>query len=339
MGVRHILSIDGGGVRGIVAAVLLDVLDGERRALGATRPLSDCFDLIAGTSTGAIIAAGLAAPNARGDGPLRTPAALRDLYRTRAPQIFPMRILCRMPVFGRLRQFFGPLYKPETLERILVEELGGGDFLSLRRNLFISAYSINPREAAYFRGGPAYADTEIDDDFAHIKLVDALMGSTAAPTFFPPRQVENRRTGAAWTVIDGAIFLNDPALAAFAEATALFPGDEIHVVSIGSGRLVNPYPYAQSRGWGFLEWLSPVGPYRTPLLSAIADGQARAVHGELTQLLGARYHRFDYDLEAGYGSPHIDDGSRRNLRRLEQGAVKMAELMRPRLRELAGALG
>jgi len=84
MATRHILAIDGGGVRGIVAAVLLDALETERQALGATRPLSDCFDLIAGTSTGAIVAAGLAAPNAVSDGPRRSPSQLRDLYRTGA---------------------------------------------------------------------------------------------------------------------------------------------------------------------------------------------------------------------------------------------------------------
>ena len=139
-------------------------------------------------------------------------------------------------------------------------------------------------------------------------------------------------------MIDGGVFLNDPALAAYADAAALFPGDDILVYSFGTGRLVQPYPFSAARGWGFLEWLSPVGPFRTPLISAISDGQARAVHKQMKALVSERYRRFDYDLERGFGSPNFDDGSRRNLRRLEEGALKMAEELRPDLRRAAEIL-
>ncbi|MEL7485769.1 MAG: hypothetical protein AAGJ87_00985, partial [Pseudomonadota bacterium] len=76
----------------------------------------------------------------------------------------------------------------------------------------------------------------------------------------------------------------------------------------------------------------------TPLISAISDGQTRAVNAQMQKLLGDRYMRFDYDLDRGYGSQNLDDGSRRNLKRLEDGALKMAEEMRPRLRALAEKL-
>ena len=66
MGTRHILSIDGGGVRGLVAAIVLDALDGEFKAAGKTCSVSECFDLIAGTSSGAVIAAALAMPGRDG---------------------------------------------------------------------------------------------------------------------------------------------------------------------------------------------------------------------------------------------------------------------------------
>lgn len=339
MAIRRVLSIDGGGVRGMIAAVLLDALDGERRALGATRPLSDCFDLIAGTSSGALIAAGLAAPNAAGDGPRRTPAELRDLFRGRSREIFPFRMLCRIPILGRLRQFFGPLYDPSSLAAVLSDELGENQFVNLRRNLLVSAYSIDPRDAVFFRGGPDYADGTPADDFAHVSLVDAVLGSAAAPTYFPPHQIKNPKTGMVWTAVDGAIFINDPAIAAFAEAAVLFPEDDIQIVSVGAGRTVQAYPFSASRGWGFLEWLSPVGPYRTPLLSAMADGQVRAVHASMTKLIADRYQRFDYDLVPALGSTNIDDASRRNVKRLEQGALQMAEALRPRLRDLARAIG
>ena len=343
MTVRHILAIDGGGVRGIVAAVLLDALEAERQALGSTRPLSDCFDLIAGTSTGAILAAGLAAPNASGDGPRQSTAELRDLYRSGARLIFPSRFWCRLPVIGRLRQFFGPLYRPGPLIEVLEEALGEVDFCDLRRNLLISTYAIDPRGAAFFRGGPDYhaaaLPAEVTKPADGVSVVDAVTGSTAAPTYFPPHQITDKRTGETQTVIDGGVYLNDPALLALAEAVMLFPDDDIHVISIGTGRLIDPYPFSRARNWGFFEWLSPVGRFRTPLINAIADGQARAVNAQMNKLLGDRYHRFDYDLMRGYGSANLDDASPRNMKLLEQGAVKMAEEMRPQLREVARMLG
>ncbi|MEL7018981.1 MAG: patatin-like phospholipase family protein, partial [Pseudomonadota bacterium] len=128
MKTRFVLSIDGGGVRGLVAAVLLDVLEGEVRKAGYDGPISDCFDVIAGTSTGAIIAAGLAAPDrdaAQGAGskpstrtrPLLSPSRLRDLYRRDSRRIFPPRALPFIPVLGAIRQLFGPLYSPKPLAR------------------------------------------------------------------------------------------------------------------------------------------------------------------------------------------------------------------------------
>ena len=342
MKTRRVLAIDGGGVRGIVAAVLLDALEGERRALGAKTSLGDCFDVIAGTSTGAIIAAGLALPNDAGDGPRRNPSELRDLYRNRANRIFPTRFWCRLPVFGRLRQFFGPLYSPGPLVDVLSDELGDKDFCDLRRNLLISSYAIDPRGTAFFRGGPAYQDRPLPEGVTppsdRVQVIDAVVGSAAAPTYFPPHQVTDHTSGDVKTVIDGGVYLNDPALLALAEAVMLFPDDDIHVLSIGTGRLTDSYPFEKARRWGFFEWLSPIGRFRTPLISAISDGQTRAVNAQMKKLLGDRYVRFDYDLERGYGSPNLDDASRRNLRRLEDGALKMAEEMRPELRALAKKL-
>lgn len=347
MAVRRILAIDGGGVRGLVAAVLLDALDQERRRLGADRPICDCFDLIAGTSTGAIIAAGLTAPNDAGTGPRAGAGDLRTLYRTRAREIFPRGLWRMIPVFGRLRQFFGPLYRPEPLMGVLRDTLGDLTFADLRGNLLISSYAIDPRAAAFYRGGPAYeaarADGRLGPDVTPpargVRLVDAVTGSAAAPSYFPPHQIPDAVTGQSTTVIDGGVFLNDPALLAYADARMLYPDDDIRVLSIGSGRLVDPYPFDIARGWGFYEWLSPFGRYRTPLISAISDGQARAVNAQMKKLLGANYHRLDYDLASGYGSPHLDDASRRNLKRLEKGAEQMAEEMKSDLTAIAQEIG
>ncbi|MEL6361230.1 MAG: patatin-like phospholipase family protein [Pseudomonadota bacterium] len=332
---RFVLAIDGGGVRGLVAATLLDGLARALELAGSAKPFADHFDLIAGTSTGAIIAAAIAAPGDGGKVPRRSPADLRKLYRTRSNEIFPRRFWCRLPVFGRLRQFFGPLYSPDPLVRILDDELADMTFADARRNLLICSYSIDPRGTAFFRGGPDYQaavrnghlPAGVTEPANGVLLKDAATGSAAAPTFFPPHQITDGLTNETRTVIDGGVFLNDPALLAFADAVMLYPDDEIHVVSIGTGRLTDPYPFDVARGWGFFEWLSPLGRFRTPLISAISDGQARAVNAQLQKLIQDRYYRLDYDLTSGYGSPNLDDASKRNLKRLEEGAQKMVDEM------------
>lgn len=337
MALRHVLSIDGGGVRGVVSAIVLDALDAEFEAIGKSCRVADCFDLIAGTSSGAIIAAGLAMPGTDGEDTAR-PGAIRKLFETQSRRIFPRRWFCEIPVIGRLPQLFGPLYSPDGLSDVLAENFGDMAMTDARRNLMISAYSIDPRDIVLFRGGPAYADRPEEERFGLIKARDAIMGSTAAPTFFPPHRVEASDRSDQWTLIDGALFLNDPAMAALTEAARLFPGDDFRVVSLGNGRETRRYPYRNSKNWGFSQWVSPTGRFRTPLLSAISDGQARAVNRQLKYLLGDEYVRFDYRLEAGRGSDRIDDSTQRNIARLTRGALEMVETMRPQLRRLAQEL-
>jgi patatin-like phospholipase/acyl hydrolase len=337
MVLRNILSIDGGGVRGIVPAIVLDALSGEFKAAGKTCSISDCFDLIAGTSSGAIIAAALSLPAADG-GPSATPADLRRFFEDKSRVIFPSRWFGDIPVLGRLPQLFGPLYDPAPLNTVLRAQFGDMVFASARRNLMIPIYSIDPRDIVLFRGGPAYENLEEGDRFGMIRVRDAVMGSSAAPTFFPPHRIENPDRSLSWTGIDGGVFLNDPSMAAVAEAMRLFPGDEIRVVSLGTGRQTRNYPFEKARRWGFSEWISPTGRFRTPLISAMQDGQARTVNRQLKYLLDEKYTRFDYRLEKGRGSDKLDDASKKNIHRLTRGAVEMVEGMRPQLKELARTL-
>ncbi|MEM8770379.1 MAG: patatin-like phospholipase family protein [Pseudomonadota bacterium] len=336
MALRHILSIDGGGVRGLVPAIVLDALDAEFKAIGKGCRVADCFDLIAGTSVGSIIAAGLALPLGEDDGGLR-PGELRRLFETEASRIFPRRFWTNIPLVGALVQLFGPLYQPDGLNAVLESQLGDAVFADAKRNILIPAYSIDPRGAVLFRGGPAYAAREEHDRFGQVRVVDAVIGSAAAPTFFPPHPIAGAG-GQRWTAVDGGVYVNDPAMVAVAEAARLFPGDDLRVISLGTGRQTRDYPFEEARGWGFSEWISPKGRFRTPLLSVIQDGQARAVHRQLKYLLDKDYFRFDYRLEAGRGSDRLDDASSKNLARLTRGALEMVEEKRPMLRQLAQEL-
>lgn len=337
MAIRHILSIDGGGVRAIVAAIVLDALQGEFRAAGKDCNVGDCFDLIAGASSGSFVAAALALPRPDG-GPGPAPAEIRRFFEETSRRVFPSRWFCNIPILGRLPQLFGPFYDARPLNAVLAEQFGDVVFASARRNLMIPAYSIDPRDIVLFRGGPDYKNLEECRRFGLIRVRDAMIASSAAPTFFPPHRVTAPDGREKWTAIDGAVYLNDPAMTAVAEASRLFPGDEIHVISLGTGRQTRNFPFEKAKSWGFSEWISPAGRFRTPLISAIHDGQARAVSRQLTYLLNDKYVRFDYRLEKGRGSDRIDDASKKNISRLTRGAMEMVEEMRPQLRALAHKL-
>ena len=337
MPIRHILTIDGGGVRGLVSTIVLEALQDELKSAGKNEAIGNCFDLIAGTSSGALIAAGLAFPAPDGGaGP--TPSDLRTFFETQARTIFPSRPFCNIPIVGRLPQLFGPLHDPAPFKNLLDMQFGDMVFASARRNVMITAYSIDPRDILLFRGGPAYEKQKKAARYEMVRVSDAVLGSSAAPTFFPPHRIESTDQISTWTAIDGGVFLNDPAMAAYTEALRLFPGDEIRVVSLGTGRQTRNYPFERARNWGFSQWVSPTGRFRTPLISAIQDGQARTVNRQLDYLLGAGYYRFDYRLEKGRGSDKLDDASKRNLKRLALGAREMVEDMRGPIRELAQSL-
>ena len=334
MAVRRILSIDGGGVRGIVSSIMLEALDAELKAAGKTCSVADCFDLIAGTSSGALVAAGLVTPRPGAD-ETTTPAQIRRIFETDARRIFPRRWFCEIPVIGRLPQLFGPFYNPRGLSDVLYENFGDAVMADARRNLMISAYSIDPRDIVLFRDGPAYEQRDEANRFGMLKLRDVILGATAAPTFFPPHKINRVDGDGSWTAIDGALYINDPAMAALTEAIRLFPGDEFSVVSLGAGRETRNYPYREARRWGFSQWVSPISRFRTPLLSAISDGQARAVNRQLRYLLADDYFRFDYMLTRGRGSDRIDDSTKGNIIRLTRGALEMVEENRAKIRQLA----
>src|SRR3954447_26055367 len=122
-----ILSIDGGGIRGLIPAMVLDHIEGKLQ-----RPISELFDVIAGTSTGGIIALGLTCPGDDGR-PKFSAADIVDLYVESGPKIFPHEI------FGRVRQFVEEKYSDAGLEDVLREELGDARLKDALTSVIVTA--------------------------------------------------------------------------------------------------------------------------------------------------------------------------------------------------------
>lgn len=221
----QILSLDGGGMKGLFTAALLAELE---RDLGS--PILRSFDLIAGTSTGGLIALALGAGY--------TPQEILDFYVDSAPGAF------RRPASG-LKRLIRPKHKPEpllsTLEKLLGDRLVGNSQV----RLLIPAYSLDGNDVYIFKTSHHPSLTR---DWQE-RMVDVALATTAAPTYFPPASVRHN------LMIDGGIWANNPALVAVAEAVGLLgkPLSSISLLSLGTSDehqpAVSPLTEAGLFGW------------------------------------------------------------------------------------------
>jgi patatin-like phospholipase/acyl hydrolase len=222
----RILTFDGGGLKGLFAAAVLAELE---RDLNVT--IADHFDLVVGTSTGGLIALGLAAG--------RSPSELVEFYVRRGPAIFPARR--SRAVLQMIRAKHDPTPLREALEDILGDRLLGQS----TKRVVIPAYSMDENDVYLFKT-PHHERLRRD---ARESMVDVAMATTAAPTYLPAARLRNHR------LVDGGVWANNPVLVGIAEAVSMLkaPLDRIQVLSFGT---TDPCELNSSRldGGGFLQW-------------------------------------------------------------------------------------
>jgi len=274
---RRILTIDGGGVRGIIPALLLAELE---RVTGT--PTRKAFDMVAGTSTGAVLAAGIAAG---------IPAAeLVRLYAERAPEVFRS-----IPLLSGVRRLVtGTLYDTGTLHALIRDELGpeARDWTlnDAPIDLLITAKRLADGMPWYFvRDNPANSCRAGGFRLSHV-----VTASAAAPTYFRP-----------WTIapigelIDGGIGVaGNPVYKACVEAfeyTNAYEPAETLVVSLGTGKLLRR---ERPRWlWPWLGWLL------AELLRSPAEQQTELLHRHYPE---TPFFRLDLELEHEIGLDAVD---------------------------------
>ena len=261
---RRILSIDGGGIRGTFPAACLAAL--ERHL---PKPIGCYFDLIAGTSTGGIIAIGLALG-------LRA-SELLDLYEHRGPEIFGQgrgrlanaitRKLCAA------RRFVTPKYRSGALRGVLDDVLGERRIGDARTRLLIPAWNPVARAVHVYKTAH---HARFRTDYRCL-VVDAAMATAAAPTYFP-RHVARDATG----LTDGGTWANNPIALAVVEAVAVlgWPPDALRVLSLGC--LEETYDIPKHAG---------IGRLGTNVIPLFMDGQSRGAMGIAKLLTGDEHER------------------------------------------------
>ena len=227
----RILALDGGGLRGTFTAAVLAKWDDMIRS-GGGNEIAKNFDMIAGTSTGAILAIGL--------GLGITPQAILDFYRNKGPMIFP--------TDRRLRHWLKSKHESSTLRAML------GDVFGTKRLRESCCRLVLPTVRAIHGEAEAIVTPHSPDRtaFYEISAVDAALASSAAPTYFDEAVVDNPIAPASF--LDGGIWANNPVLPAIAEAVRHLkvPLDRIEVLSVGT--MGNETDFTESLGKGKMGW-------------------------------------------------------------------------------------
>ena len=273
-----VLAIDGGGIRGLIPALVLAEI--ERRC---ERPAGELFDLVAGTSTGAIIACALTRPD-----PLSA-EEIAAIYVEEGPQIFDRSLRKKITSVGGL---VDERYDSDGLVNSLERHLAGVRLADAKPAVLLTAYDLEHRRAMLLR---------VSDD---VSMVDAAHASSAAPSYFEPVRVGDA------TLVDGGVFATNPSMCAYAEVS----GELELLVSLGTGEHTRPLPYEEVRDWGQLEWARPI-------LDVVFDGTADGVDFQLAALLGDAYVRLQTRLDEA--SDDFDDASEENLEALGREAARL----------------
>ena len=295
----RMLSVDGGGIRGLIPALLLQEIEQKKG-----KPIHELFDLIAGTSTGAIIAVGLTAPT-----PLSA-ERLVALYEKDGARIFRQWWLTRFLHIPPLRELFGAKYGESGRRGVLKEVLGDALLKAAKRRLFLTSYDTEGRMPVFFVSDPG--DVKDGGDYfqcvmGEISMVDAALASSAAPTYFPPHRIRD------FSLVDGGVFANNPT--GLARGFMQVAGQDDLIVSLGTGSMERVYPYRQVRMWNPACWLSPV-------IKMMLDGQTESVAMSLKSILREdRYFRIQ-DL-LGDVSDDLDQVSAQNIAAMKALAKKM----------------
>jgi patatin-like phospholipase/acyl hydrolase len=275
MATRTILSIDGGGIRGIIPARILELIEAR-----TGKPIASLFDMVAGTSTGGILALGLTKPNAARTGPALSATELVKLYEDEGKTIFNRSAWHVVEALGQLN---GPKYDGEGARAALTKYLSGARLKEAQTRVLVPAYEIQIRKPFFFKSWIAKTDAASDFD-----TVDIARATSAAPTFFPPVQVNS--AGHAFAFIDGGVFANNPTMCAVADAWKCWPGDDLLVVSLGTGNTDRTIAYDRAKGWGLAEWAHP-------LVEILIDGVTDTVDYEAREAVAeGQYYRFQTDL-------------------------------------------
>ncbi len=318
-----ILSIDGGGIRGIIPGVILMQIEKliQLKTGDPTAKLADFFDFFAGTSTGGILAGIYLCPDEKDPSKARfTAEQAVELYLRRGPLIFNSSAWKRFTSFGGLNE---EIYSEVMLEKYLRTYFRDIKLSELVKPCLIAAYEIEKRHPFFFSRDDAR--TANDKDFY---IRDVARATSAAPIYFKASQISSM-AGNLSSFIDGGLFANNPALCGLTDVLKLFTKsnsqpvqiEDVILLSMGTGIKKTPIEYKNAREFGALGWIKPI-------LHIVSSGNNETVDYQVNQLfkqagVSDQYLRLSPILETA--SAELDDATPENVKALKQAGLDCAE--------------
>lgn len=317
-----VLVIDGGGVRGIVPARILETIEAR-----TGKPIAELFDMVGGISTGAIVAAGLTVPDENNPGkPKYTAENIKDFYFKQAPKIFPeLR-------FKSLRQISSSAaYDPRPLEDTLLTYFGDNKISDSLVSLMIPATDIKNFRPAWMtsiKGQPDHSD----EGWSTMLMRDAIRGATTAPTYFPAKYVTTTPNPDVpgvqhrHTLIDGGFFSGNAMRRMLTQARKVAPPDaEIVVVHVGTGMIGNSLSPEE---WNKLGPLGMLSKKKGSVLMSLAINigildMAQDLRDELGDRFISLNGNIDFEDTINHPSTEMDDASLSNMQLLENFADRI----------------
>ncbi|XP_065632736.1 patatin-like protein 2 [Quercus suber] len=301
-----VLSIDGGGIRGVIPGTILSFLESELQKLdGEDARIADYFDVISGTSTGGLVTAMLAAPD-ENNRPVFAAKDIKDFYLNHCPHIFPQNSCPVLPHLSKIiKALAGPKYDGKYLHNLVKEKLGHTKLEKTLTNVVIPTFDIKRLQPTIF------SSYEVKNNPSKNALLsDICIATSAAPTYLPTyyfETVDPEGNVREFNLTDGGVAANNPALLAIGEVTKqiirgssdFFPIKPMDygrflVISLGTGsqKAEGKYRAHKAAKWGLLDWLTSGG--STPIIDVFSHASADMVDVHLSVVFQALHSEKSY---------------------------------------------
>lgn len=326
----RMLSIDGGGIRGIIPATVIVYIEKQIRKITGNdqAKIGEYFDMISGTSTGGILACLYLTPETTGTNKAKFSASeALDLYLKNGEKIFARDFWARL----RHYKIWNEQYPSDNLQKLLDQYFGETLLSQLIRPCLITSYDFYNRRAAFFNSvDPRCKFAEVKDFY----VKNIARATSAAPTYFEPAQIKSR-DGGKFSLIDGGVFVNNPAMCAYSEARSTnFSKDpfmkgqfkvekpdkpaakDMYHVSIGTGSESKRIEFDEVEDAGLIGWLPKIIDIMMSGSSETVDYHLRKIYDTLEVPHNKDYVRLN--PSRGTAEPGMDCASEENIAALHE---------------------